>query len=220
MSIEKIELKMALRSLRQRELTGKRAIRAPSLALEHAPCLIVRIGHACERLHRHRHLRDEPSCRWEKFTDELCATVINLANAACTPRDAVTCLLVLKKQTRSLNNGSCGCIVPTVVPVALLKNPPMGRLYCGYTDVSWQGVDGRVNEVTVTASPQLIQHRDDNDVDSDYGGDTVYSDIRSMSEDDAHSEANSIDALSESALIDLFSEVDRADVWKCETAKL
>lgn len=204
-SIEKIELKMALRSLRQRELTGKRAIRAPSLALTHAPCLIVRIIRTCRRLYRGRHLRDKPDCLWQVLTDELCAAVIDLASASCTPIDAVTCLLVLKNQRRSFDNGSCGCIVPTVVPVALLRNPPAGRWCCGYTDVCWQRVDGRKHWVTVTARPQLAQHRDENGVDSDFGGSTVYSHDWTLSdeEENTQSETSVIDsdeALSTSAV--------------------
>ena len=185
-----------LRCLRRRELTGKGVIRAPSLALEHAPCLIVRIVRASRRLlcgpRRHRY----KSLKW--LTDEVTAAIINLAFASLTPRDAKTCPLVLSGQARGIDFGKLGWVTPTMLPISLLRKPPVEVTHATYWVASWQRVDGYVQQLVVTADMLATRYQDGMDI---YG--PFPADEWSMSEGDTESEMSMIDsdeALSNSAM--------------------
>ena len=138
------------------------------------------------------------------LTDEVTAAIINLAFAFWTPRDATTCLLVLSGQARGIDFGKTGWVMPTVIPVSLLRRPPVEVTHATYWDASWQRVDGHVQSVIVTADMLATRYHEGMDV---YG--PFPADEWSMSEDDSHSETSAIDsdeALGDSAVSDLLSE--------------
>ena len=114
--------------------------------------------------------------------------MIDLAFAFSTPRDAKTCLLVLKGQVWGIDFGKLGWVVPTMIPVGLLRTPPNDVTYGVYCDTSWQRIDGDVQSVVVTGDrwPAMwsASRQAEHVLRID---DECISDEWSMSENDAHS---------------------------------
>lgn len=89
--------------------------------------------------------------------DRLRASVINLAHAYLTPKDAERSLLVLEGQARGCEGGTLGRHLPACVPTKRLTNPPYGDCEGVFQvrEVPWQTTDGGVRPWWTTSATSV-----------------------------------------------------------------
>ena len=148
-----------LYSLRERELGRRCALRAPSLMGTYGMILT-------DRVHENHNLASRPVPPDNLSMDRLRASVINLAHAYLTPRDAEMSLLVLEGQATGSEEGTMGRHTPACVPTTCIQDPPHGECDGVFhvQEVPWQTTDGHVRPWWTTSANSVVPaHRPDDD---------------------------------------------------------
>ncbi len=143
-----------LSALREREVGGRRRVKAPSLMGTYGRILT-------ERVREYEALATRPTLPSLLSMDSLRASVINLAHAYLTPRDAEMSLLVLDGQAIGCEEGTMGRHTPARVPTTCIPDPPYGECEGVFhvQEVPWQTTDGTVRPWWTTSAMSVVPVR-------------------------------------------------------------
>lgn len=145
-----------LSALRDREVGRRRTLTAPSLMTTYGGVLM-------DRVREHHALATRPVPPDNLSMDMLRASVINLAHAYLTPRDAERSLMVLDGQAMGCEEGTMGRHVPAYVPTRSIMDPPVGECDGVFQvrEVPWQTIDGDVRPWWTTSANSVVPRRDE-----------------------------------------------------------
>ena len=148
-----------LTALRRREVDGRRRVKAPSLMGTYG-------GILTERVRENYAEATRPTSPMSM--DWLRASIINLAHAYLTPRDAEMSLLVLEGQATGCEDGTMGRHTPARVPTTCIPDPPPGECEGVFhvQEVPWQTTDGDVRPWWTTSAMSVVPVRGPDDGDS------------------------------------------------------